>query len=313
MKQQNIIENVLEKAGNKNLINELTIRLSQSEINTLLLALSKEIANKNTPNDILNKYKYNRFVKPSELSPIKVKQVEILMLEMAEASGFSSILLSPASLLGSCSVIAKVDQNNVISATRGLELIADSTNMLAIYLANGIKNKTIDNTKSPVHLSATCRVTRGQMYKTDEFVSHFSLFTIVSSGKNTGSYGFEKDAIARHMQFYINYFEEKLGHKLTVTLNVRNGYTDKIGFIDRIHCHLREIYPYTDFIMNVEETENSYYQGINFKIIVEGIELVDGGFVDWTQKLLGNKKERLLISGTGIDLQLITGMLDKII
>jgi len=151
------------------------------------------------------------------------------------------------------------------------------------------------------------------MYKTDEFVPHFSLFTIVSSGKNTGSYGFEKDAIARHMQFYINYFEEKLGHKLTVTLNVRNGYTDKIGFIDRIHCHLRKIYPYTDFIMNVEETENSYYQGINFKITVEGIELVDGGFVDWTQKLLGNKKERLLISGTGIDLQLITGMLDKII
>jgi hypothetical protein len=47
--------------------------------------------------------------------------------------------------------------------------------------------------------------------------------------------------------------------------------------------------------------------------MVEGIELVDGGFVDWTQKLLGNKKERLLISGTGIDLQFITGMLDKII
>lgn len=313
MKQQNIIENVLEKAGNKNLINELTTRLSQSEITTFLLVLSKEMTNKNTPSDILSKYESNRFVKPSELNPIKVKKVEIMMLEMAEASGFISVLLSPASLLGSCSVIAKVDQNNVISATRGLELIADSTNMLAIYLANGIKNKTIDNTKSPVHLSATCRVTRGQMYKTDEFVPHFSLFTIVSSGKNTGSYGFEKDAIARHMQFYINYFEEKLGHKLTVTLNVRNGYTDKIGFIDRIHCHLRKIYPYTDFIMNVEETENSYYQGINFKITVEGIELVDGGFVDWTQKLLGNKKERLLISGTGIDLQLITGMLDKII
>ncbi|WP_243683888.1 hypothetical protein [Methanosarcina barkeri] len=139
MKQQSIITNVLEKAGNKNLINELITRLSQSEINTLLLALSKEIANKNTPNDILNKYESNRFVKPSELSPIKVKQVEILMLQMAEASGFSSVLLSPASLLGSCSVIAKVDQTNVISATRGLELTADSTNMLAIYLADKIK------------------------------------------------------------------------------------------------------------------------------------------------------------------------------
>lgn len=313
MKQQSIIKHVLEKVGNKNLIDELTTRLSQSEINTFLLALSKEIANKNTPNDILNKYESNRFVKPSELNPIKVKQVEILMLEMAEASGFSSVLLSPASPLGSCSVTAKVDQNNVISATRGLELIADSTNILAIYLANGIKNKTINNTKSPVHLSATCRVTRGQIFKINEFVPHFSLFTLVSSGKDTGSYGFEKDAIARHMRFYISYLEEKLGHKLKVTLNVRNGYIDKIGFIDRIHCHLREIYPYTDFIVNMKETENSYYQGINFKISVDNIELVDGGFVDWTQKLLGNKKERLLTSGAGVDLQLMTGMLDKII
>lgn len=311
MKQHSIIEHVLEKAGNKNLINELTTRLSQSEITTFLLALSKEMANKNSPNDILSRYESNRFVKPSELNPIKVKQVELLMLEMAEASGFSSVLLSPASLLGSCSVIAKVDQNNVISATRGLELIADSTNMLAIYLANEIKNKTIDNTKSPVHLSATCRVTRGQMYKSNAFVPHFSLFTIVSSGKDTGSYSFEKDAISRQIGFYISYFGEKLGHNLKVFLNIRNGYTDKMGFIDRIHCYLRESYPDIDFMVNREETDNTYYQGLNFKISINDIEIVDGGFVDWTQKLLGNKKECLLISGAGIDLQLITGMLDK--
>jgi len=311
MTDPNIIKNVLEKVGNENLINELTSRLSQSEITTFLLALSKEIASKNTPNDILSKYESNRFVKPSELNPIKVKQVELLMLEIAEASGFSPVLLSPAGLLGSCSVIAMVDQNNVISATRGLELIADSTNMLAIYLADGIKNKTIDNTKNPVHLSAACRVTRGQMFQSTAFVPHFSLFTLVSSGKDTGSYGFEKDAIARHMEYYISYFGEKLGYKLQMALNIRNGYTDKTGFIERIHCHLRERYPHIDFTVNGEETDNSYYQGVNFKISVNEVEIVDGGFVDWTQKLLGNKKERLLISGSGVDLQLIAGMMDK--
>jgi hypothetical protein len=313
MKQQTIIESVLEKAGNKNLIDELTARLSQSELTTFLLALSKEMANKSTPNGILSRYESNRFVKPSKLNPIKVKQVEILMLEMAEASGFSPVLLSPASPLGSCSVIAKVDQNNVISATRGLELIADSTNMLTIYLANGIKNKTIDNTKSPVHLSATCRVIRGQMFKSDAFVSHFNMFTIVSSGKDTGSYGFEKEAIARHIGFYNRYFREELGHELKVSLNIRNGYADKMGFIDRIHSSIRERYPDIDFAVNRKETDNSYYQSINFKISINDIEIVDGGFVDWTQKLLGSKKERLLISGAGVDLQLITGMLDKII
>jgi len=311
MKKSNIVKNVLEKAGNENLIDELTSRLSQSEITTLLLSLSKEITNKNTPIDLLTRYESNRFVKPSKLNPIKIKQIEISMLETAEVSGFSSVLLSPASLLGSCSVIAKVDQNNVISATRGLELIADSTNMLAIYLAHGIKNRTIENTKNSVHLSAVCRVTRGQMFEIDEFVPHFGLFSIVSSGKDKGSYGFEKDAIAKHLEFYTSYFRDKLRHELRVSLNVRNGYNDKIGFIDRIHNHIREMYPDIDFVVNREENDNTYYEGLNFKISINDVEIVDGGFVDWTQKLLGNKKERLLISGAGIDLQLFMGMLDK--
>ncbi|MPN15427.1 hypothetical protein SDC9_162760 [bioreactor metagenome] len=86
-----------------------------------------------------------------------------------------------------------------------------------------------------------------------------------------------------------------------------------MGFIDRIHCYLHEQYPDIEFIVNREETDNSYYHGINFKISINDMEIVDGGFVDWTQKLLGNKKERLLISGAGVDLQLITGMLDRII
>lgn len=309
MEQSKIIKNTLHKLGNENLINELATKLSQSEIATLMLALSKEIANKNTPNDILSKYSSNRFVKPANLNLIKVKKAEILMLEMAEALGFSSVLLSPASPLGSCSVIAKVDQNNVISATRGLELISDSTNMLAIYIANGIKNKTIDNTKSNVHLSTTCRVTRGQMFKSNTFIPHFGLFTLVSSGKDIGSYGFEKGTIYKHLDFYVNYFGDKLGHKLSVSLNARNGYSDKTGFIDRIHDHLSKLYPSIHFIVNKEEIDNSYYQGLNFKINVNNIEIVDGGFVDWTQNLLSNKKERLLISGAGIDLQFITGIL----
>lgn len=193
-------------------------------------------------------------------------------------------------MLGSCSIISKVDQNNVISATRGLELISDSTNMLAIYLANRIKNKTIDNTKNSVNLSAACRVTRGQMFKSTAFVPHFSLFILFSSGKDTGSYGFEKDAIARHMEFYISYFGEKLGHELKVSLNIRNGYTDKMGFIDRIHCHLREMYPHIDFMVNREETDNSYYQGVNFKISVNDVEIVDGGFVAGHKSCLATKK-----------------------
>jgi hypothetical protein len=52
MEQSKIIRSILEKVGNENLINELTGKLTQSEIATFLLALSKETANKSTPNNI---------------------------------------------------------------------------------------------------------------------------------------------------------------------------------------------------------------------------------------------------------------------
>lgn len=47
------------------------------------------------------------------------------------------------------------------------------------------------------------------------------------------------------------------------------------------------------------------FKGINFKMYMhtktETIEVGDGGFTDWTQKMLVNKKERCLISGLGVD------------
>ncbi len=47
------------------------------------------------------------------------------------------------------------------------------------------------------------------------------------------------------------------------------------------------------------ENGRSYYVGLCFRISAGGLELVDGGFTDWTQRLLGDRKERLLISGLG--------------
>jgi hypothetical protein len=52
-------------------------------------------------------------------------------------------------------------------------------------------------------------------------------------------------------------------------------------------------------------TGRGHYTGLCYKInaIIAGqrLEIGDGGFVDWTQQLIGNRKERLLISGFGVD------------
>jgi hypothetical protein len=53
------------------------------------------------------------------------------------------------------------------------------------------------------------------------------------------------------------------------------------------------------------ESGRGYYGGLCYKVHAtiggEACEIGDGGFVDWTQRLVGNRKERLLIGGFGLD------------
>jgi hypothetical protein len=57
--------------------------------------------------------------------------------------------------------------------------------------------------------------------------------------------------------------------------------------------------------MENPEKENEYYKGIQYKVDItlnnKVYEIGDGGFVDWTQQLLQNKKERFLITGFGFE------------
>lgn len=68
---------------------------------------------------------------------------------------------------------------------------------------------------------------------------------------------------------------------------------------------LESAYSDIDFCFDLDRIAGiGYYSGLCFKISAENKEqirfpLVDGGFTDWTQKLLKNRTERLLTSGIG--------------
>lgn len=55
-------------------------------------------------------------------------------------------------------------------------------------------------------------------------------------------------------------------------------------------------------VVDREPRKPAYYDGATFAVSIAGTEVVEGGFVDWTQKLLGDRKERLLTSAVGLDL-----------
>jgi hypothetical protein len=68
---------------------------------------------------------------------------------------------------------------------------------------------------------------------------------------------------------------------------------------------LRDEFPEARFRVSQQRLEGlGYYRSFTLRISPQAPDgtrypIVDGGFTDWTARLLGNRKERLLISGIG--------------
>lgn len=299
-----IMNRILEDLGDKELIEKLT-SMPKSDFNSLLLTVFQMQTNNISPVDIIKAFELNRFSVPSEIDPIQYHNLEVELLSLAQKEHIKPILLSPSAPLGSCSAFGCVDQNNVISATRNSEMLADPTNMLSLIITNKLKSKELDN-KDYIHYCATARVLRAKpLPKAKGVYSHFGLFNMVSSGKDSGSYNCEKDLIIKHLTYYKKLLSEKYTAKLSITLRKRSGYTDNDGFFNRMTELIKSEFPDIPISFDLEHEDNNYYKGINFKIFMEKdgelFEIGDGGFVDWIKQMTTNNKERCLISAIALD------------
>src|SRR5215467_13568796 len=126
---------VAKKMGYPDLLNDLSEKLSASELNTLLLEVFRIRAKKMRPGELLRQFEKNRFASPSEVDTINFNEFEMRCLKLAKSKGFIPITLSPLTPFGTCSVVAFVDQNNVVTALRGTEVVSDATNVFALLMA----------------------------------------------------------------------------------------------------------------------------------------------------------------------------------
>ncbi len=300
------LERILKRLGNSDLISLLTKQISSSDLNTLLLKVFNEKVKMSSPSDLLKRYTENRFVHPAKVDALQLKQLELEILKIAMNHGVSPIQLSPVAPLGCTSVVGTVDQNKVISALRGTEVVSDATNLISLHIADLIKYNKYSR-KDYLRFSTTHRHVRAQYFgDTPGMLAHFHLFCMVTSGVDQGSYEFEIKSLWEHIKVYQEIFKSLFNSKIEVILSERGGYKDSAGLVSRIteYGYGLEL---DDVIISTgaAQKENQYYKGLQFtiKTVIEGREyyIGDGGYVDWTQKLLGTKKERLLISATGLD------------
>ncbi|QHW31684.1 hypothetical protein GZH47_13090 [Paenibacillus rhizovicinus] len=301
------LERILGRLRQPELVRLLTEELSGSDFNTLLLEVFRERIEGSSAADLLKRYTENRFVHPAHVDPIALKQLELELLHIAVRHHVAPVQLSPVAPLGSASVMGKVDQNKVISASRGTEVVPDATNLLALHVCDTLRKGGEPHKRSGLlRYCTTHRHVRAQNFgKAPGMLPHFHLFGMVTSGLDTGSYGFEKQAFWEHVEVYRTIFREAFDSEIELILSARSGYRDAEGLVARLVAYGEECCNDLKVTVGPASPGNLYYAGMQFtiKTTIRGKDYAigDGGFVDWTQQLLGSKKERLLISAIGMD------------
>ncbi len=276
---------------------ERLVGLSGSDFTTLMLEVARRRAASQTPASVLRRYRSDRFVQPARAPWRRLRQTEDLLAASLPAS-FEVLTLAPLVPLGTHSALGPVSQDKVVTAMRACEAAADPTNALALEAAT----RRIAERDAPVRLAAFQRVVRAQQVERAGYLAHFSLLGLVTAGRDDGGHRFEREAVAEH----VNAVAAGLAAiglariQLALTPITSAGKTIAMSLAPLLGGVPLEV-----VIDNEREAGRGYYRELCFKINVwsgcDWAEVGDGGFTDWTARLTASNKERILISGVGID------------
>lgn len=317
---QNIINGIVSKINVPNLIELLVDRLSFGELQSLLLKTYELKTKKKQYIELLREYKSNRFTKPSDIDPIIQRNLELDIFSLLPEH-FELLELSPLTPIGTSSVLTGINQNNVVSTIRNTDVAADTTNILALECASRRKILLKKDKKctTNVKLCSSQRLTRGQPFQNKNYSAHFNVVALCTAGRDAGNDHFEIVNLLEHITFYVNILEQLIDKNEVKKINIKffeYGRYDNSELIEHIKSNLS--HKGHMFIKSEKDSEfgKNYYSRLRFMISVVShndleYDYIDGGFSDWTAKLLSNRKERLLTSGIGTDFLLRTVKYEK--
>jgi hypothetical protein len=272
--------------------------LSGSDFTTLMLDVARRRAEAQTPVTVLRRYRSDRFVQPGSVPWGQLRRAEDLLAAGLPAE-FEMLTLAPLTPLGTHSALGPVSQDKIVTAMRACETAADPTNALALEAAT----RRIARRDRPVRLAAFQRVVRAQQIARAGNFAHFSLFGLVTAGRDDGGHRFEREALAEHVSAIAGGLQAvplAIQLALTPLTPTGEGIATSAGELLEARGVEAEVVFDRD-----RQAGRGYYRELCFKINVsvggEWAEVGDGGFTDWLAKLAASGKERLLISGVGID------------
>lgn len=302
-----IIQRILQQVEIPQLLEVLSEQLNPSDLQSLLLEVYQLRAKKISPAFLQKQHLENRFTKPSLLSPLVQMEFDRLAFEEAK-DVFEPINLAPLAPLGVCSSIGKVDQKKIVSSNRNVEVTSDPTNVMALESAirrNSLLKKNPKNNIS-VNLCCSHRVTRAQAFGGKNQFAHFQMFALTSAGKDIGNFGFEVKSLKEHLRFYVQLMTDERTFQFNEIEVLVSPIEKKMQpIIEKVLSDFSDKFLKVKFSIDQERTNGiGYYQTLCFTIKATSLKgekmlLVDGGITNWTQQLMSNKKERLMISAIG--------------
>lgn len=287
---EGILRRIERRTGLPGLVELLAERLSPGDLQSLLLEVYAQKASKLSEVDLLQRRQQSRFCQNAPVSPGALLELKQLWLRLLDG-GFEALEISPLAPLGSCSVLAPVHQNKLVTCIRNLEVAADPSNQLALECA-----LRRSEGQPEVHLSACQRVVRAQALPGPECFAHFSLLALASASGDPE--GFEELQLRRHLSFHLRFLRQALpGEPLTLRWSPRTPR----ALVSRVEGWLRERgFEFDSGWLESAESSN-YYLGVRFKLWAGSAEVGDGGATNWSRRLLKSRRERLLISGLGLE------------
>src|SRR5205823_1229389 len=183
-----IINRIERDTGVPHLADILSDRLAPTDLQSLLLEVYARRVKRRDPKALLDDHVSNRFAQPSASNPGRLLEWDRVAFSKLPKV-FRPVELSPVCPLGAASVLSPVSQDWIVSTIRNTEVVADSTNVLALECAvRRREQKNLSSGKTaPIHLAASHRLLRGHKFPVVRATrQHFTVLTQCRAGRDSG-------------------------------------------------------------------------------------------------------------------------------
>jgi hypothetical protein len=306
MTHGSLIGRIARRLNTEDALAALTTGLPATDLQSLLLHVFAERSAHRRTAELLRQYERTAMLRPGAVDARALHALERAAYDSSPQ--FEAIELSPVAPLGLNTVLGQIHQNNCLATIRGSEVLADPTTAAALECAR--RRRSGDD--GEIRLCSRARLLRLQPIDVPEFSPHFGLFWWVTAGRDPGDYLFELDSVCEHIACHLDMLERvaAAGYELG-PVRVKVSHTDRnerrLVQVERnVFAPLAERFCTVHFDIDRErEQGRNYYAGlclsIEARVDSRWFNLSDGGLTPWTQRLLSNRKERLMVSAMGIE------------